>query len=364
MLFASGLGLGVLMTDDTPIPDFGATVSKVPRASTESPVISFRVGSDTATVETGNGAETPPAPYSNGATVIADLGAALGPEMGDERRRFVAHGTAPAGVKTFSGNIGAERDIAPPADDQSGWRAAAQISQPAHGRPMIAIVMDDLGLDIARSNRTVDLPPPLTLAYLPYAKTVSSQAKHAKSLGHEILLHMPMEPSGQADPGPNALLTVLAETELQRRVSRALDRVPGAIGLNNHMGSRFTSNALGMRVVMRELRSRGLLFLDSLTSPRSAGGRVGAELSVPTVTRDIFLDDTDSREEVRRRLEETERVARRTGTAIAIGHPRDNTLLELAPWLEAVQTRGFVLVPLSQVVRARLGLEERHAAIR
>ncbi len=364
VLFASGLGIGVLLTEDTIVSDtLPVAVARVQQQSSASLPARPVKTATTPVVGIGNERQTPLAPrFSIGATVLANLGSDLGPADKVGRPVLVANGAG--SEDRLSGAIGSDHGMAPSSFAGDRWQSVAQAPVRHRQKPMIAIVMDDLGLDVRRSNRTVALPAPLTLAYLPYARTVTSQSAQARAAGHEILLHMPMEPSGPADPGPNALLTALTETELQRRVSDALDRVPQAIGLNNHMGSRFTANALGMRVVMRELRRRGLLFLDSLTSPRSTGRLVGAELSVPTITRDIFLDDTDSRAEVRKRLEETERVARRTGTAIAIGHPRDNTLLELGPWMETVQSRGFVLVPLSQIVRARLGIEERHAAAR
>jgi hypothetical protein len=220
---------------------------------------------------------------------------------------------------------------------------------------MIAIVLDDLGVDRRRSARAIDLPQPITLAFLPYATDVDIQAKRARGLGHELLVHVPMQPHGvDADPGPHALDMTLGADEVRRRLSWNLKQFDGYVGLNNHMGSRFTESAPGAALVAEAVASHGLMLLDSVTSARSALGAGGRDAGVPTVVRDVFLDNTDSTDEVRKRLAQTEEVARRTGTAIAIGHPRDATLEVLTPWLVDVQTRGFVLVPLTQVLRARM----------
>ncbi|MCR9175428.1 MAG: divergent polysaccharide deacetylase family protein [Alphaproteobacteria bacterium] len=236
------------------------------------------------------------------------------------------------------------------------WIRNAMAPVAANGRPMIAIVLDDLGVDRRRSGRAIDLPAPLTLAFLPYAGDVATQAARAHGRGHELLVHVPMQPHGaDADPGPNALDMLLGEAEVRRRIAWNLKQFDGYVGMNNHMGSRFTESAPGASLVAEAVRARGLLLLDSVTSSRSVLGAGGQAAGVPTVERDVFLDNTDSTEEVRKRLAQTEEVARNTGTAIAIGHPRDATLEVLAPWLADVQTRGFVLVPLTQVLRARMG---------
>lgn len=219
---------------------------------------------------------------------------------------------------------------------------------------MIAVVLDDLGVDKRRSARAIALPAPLTLAFLPYARDVAEQAEKARAQGHELLVHLPMRPHGaDADPGPNALDMALGPEEVGRRLAWNLSRFDGFVGLNNHMGSRFTESAEGSAMVAEAARSRGLVLLDSLTSPRSVLADRGRAAGVPTLERDVFLDDTDSEAEVRKRLAQTEAVARATGTAIAIGHPRDATVAVLEPWMRSVRERGFVLVPLTQVLRAR-----------
>lgn len=234
------------------------------------------------------------------------------------------------------------------------WQRYAAAAPPASdNRPWIAVVIDDLGLDRKRSARTVALPAPLTLAWLPYASEVTRQAQSAHAAGHELLLHAPMQPQGRENPGPNALTTDLAPEEIRRRVAGYLALLPEAVGLNNHMGSHFTRDAAAMAPVIAELRSRGLLFLDSRTALDSVAAGVARAADLPHAVRDVFLDNEQTSDYVNARLHELEAVARRRGTAIAIGHPHEATLNALEPWLAGLSGRGLVLVPLTAVVTRR-----------
>lgn len=243
---------------------------------------------------------------------------------------------------------------AAPAAEQR-WRRNALPFRDLGGKPLIAIVIDDVGLDRPHSKRAWELPGPLTMSFLPYAKDLREQAKAARAHGHELMLHLPMEPSGRADPGPNALLVTLTDAELKQRVATALDSFDGYVGVNNHMGSRFTAFRPGMETVLRQFKARGLLFLDSRTTAQSVGDQLAQELGVPSVTRNVFLDDDGSAAAVRRQLAETEAVARRQGFAVAIGHPHEATIQALGEWLPTVAAKGFVLAPLSAVLRKRNG---------
>lgn len=234
------------------------------------------------------------------------------------------------------------------------------IAAPLHAGsgPMIAIVIDDMGVDRRRTSRILDLPPPLTAAFLTYAKKLGYQAGLAKAAGHELLVHVAMEPtSAKVDPGPHVLLTGQDEAEMRRRLELGIDQVPGAIGINNHMGSRFTEDSRGMAVVMDVLKRRGMLFLDSRTSPKTVGPSVARGRDVPVVERNVFLDNKNDPVEVLKRLAETERLARKRGYAIAIGHPRDGTITALAQWLPQAEARGVRLVPLSAIAKRLQGLD-------
>jgi polysaccharide deacetylase 2 family uncharacterized protein YibQ len=235
------------------------------------------------------------------------------------------------------------------------WRRNALPFRDPGGKPLIAIVIDDVGLDRPNSRRAWELPGPLTMSFLPYARDLREQAKAARAHGNELMLHLPMEPGGRADPGPNALLVSLGDGELKQRLTTALDSFDGYVGVNNHMGSRFTAFKPSMDTVLRQLKARGLLFLDSRTTPQSVGDQLAQELGVPSVARNVFLDDDESLDAVRRKLAETEAVARRQGFVVAIGHPHAATVQALAEWLPTVAGKGYVLAPLSAVLRKRNG---------
>ena len=238
------------------------------------------------------------------------------------------------------------------------WRRnAVQVAKPFDG-PVIALVIDDLGLNRSNTRRTIELPGPLTLALMTYAEGLQEFAESARSNGHELLVHFPMAPRDpRYDPGPNALRADLGKDELARRLEWGLSRFQGYVGINNHMGSGFTTSIPGMAQVMLELKARGLLYLDSLTVPGAVGAPLADRIGVPFAKRDVFIDnDFEDRDAIRRQLQQLERIALRRGGAIGIGHPHDATLEELAIWLPEVQKRGFKLVPVSALMRTPSGL--------
>ena len=245
-----------------------------------------------------------------------------------------------------------------PASGEPAWLRFASAAPETDGRPEIAIVIDDVGVDRRRSAGAIELPRAVTLAFLPYAADVADQVRAAREGGHELLVHLPMEAQDNShDPGPNALTTEIPDGELVARLRWNLDRFGGYVGVNNHMGSRFTRDRHAMEIVMGELKSRGLLFLDSKTVADSLGPELARENGVPFTTRQVFLDNDQNAVEVEARLAEAERVARANGFAIAIGHPHDGTLAALREWLPRVQSEGFVLVPVSAIVRRNLGMQ-------
>lgn len=224
---------------------------------------------------------------------------------------------------------------------------------PASGLPMIALVIDDCGIAEAATRAAIALPATVSLTFLPYGTKSKALAQQAVAEGHDVLLHMPMQPEGSADPGPDALTTDLSAGEITRRLQNAFAAMPPVVGLNNHMGSRFTSDAAAMVPVIMELRRRNLLFLDSVTSAISVAATMAREAGLPTLARDVFLDDTVTEDEVERQLARAEAVARRHGSAIAIGHPHASTLKVLRRWIADHRQRGFQMVSLRTVLAAR-----------
>ncbi|MDF1587196.1 divergent polysaccharide deacetylase family protein [Marinimicrococcus flavescens] len=224
---------------------------------------------------------------------------------------------------------------------------------PAPASAAVAIIIDDVGVAQGWARRAVRLPAPVTLAFLPYADHLPELTAEARANGHEIFLHLAMEPQGNADPGPNALLASLGEEELRRRITWAIGRVPDAVGANNHMGSRLTAEAAPMRVVMDELRRAKLLFVDSMTTPASVAGATAAVFGIPHTNRDVFLDNEAEAGAISAQLARAERLARRNGTAVAIGHPYPATMKVLESWLPEARRRGIRLVSASEMIEIR-----------
>lgn len=224
------------------------------------------------------------------------------------------------------------------------------------GKNHIAIIIDDLGLDENKSKQLALLDGPLTMAFLPYAEELAFQTATLKRAGHELMVHLPMEPKNKhADPGPNALLGDVGFKEFERRIVWNLDRFDGFVGVNNHMGSALTENPALMVRVMVHLRKNGYLFLDSLTSPKSVGASAAAATGVPYIERDIFLDNERDVTAILAQLSKTERIARQRGYAVAIGHPYDETLKALQFWTAQLDRNTFDLVPVSQLVALKQG---------
>ncbi|MBL4693648.1 MAG: divergent polysaccharide deacetylase family protein [Magnetovibrio sp.] len=270
-------------------------------------------------------------------------------------------------VAPVSGPVSGPVDVAtlkPPSQqggaDRPAWLKNALPFTPTAGRPMIALVIDDMGVDRKRSKRMWEnVQAPLTLSFMTYANDLLKQTKAARAKGHEMMLHMSMEPSDASiDAGPNVLLTAMKDQELTKITNWGLDRFDGYIGVNNHMGSLFTENAHAMRVVLEQVKKRGVLFLDSRTSPKSVAGRVARELGMPTLVRNVFIDNDNEIDKVLKQLGEAERLARKRGVAIAIGHPREATIQALKTWIPNALERGLAIVPLSTVMIQRLARKE------
>ena len=222
---------------------------------------------------------------------------------------------------------------------------------PGIKRPVIAICIDDLGEDLAGTDKAMALPREVALSFLPYADTTPFLAEAASRRGHLVLAHVPMQAVGGENPGPMTLKSGMAADEIARLLGQNLSRVPGLVGINNHEGSRFTADAAGLKPVMATLRARHLFFFDSRTGPDSQAEAAARAAGVMTAGRDIFLDDDQSAAAVSAELENLAREAKRTGVAIAIGHPHDVTLKLLAAWL--AKDHGVTLVPLDEAIRLK-----------
>lgn len=219
------------------------------------------------------------------------------------------------------------------------------------GGARIVIIIDDMGMNYSNTKAVMQLPGPLTLAFLPYAPHVDTLAQEALAQGHELMIHTPMEPmNGDLDVGPLALLKGMNDADFDNSLNKIFQSFDGYVGINNHMGSRLTQDEAAMNRVMDALKARDLFFVDSKTISTSIAAKVAAAHGLPYAERDVFLDHEDTPEFVMNALHRLERVAQERGYAIAIGHPKDNTIAGLKGWLAGLEARGFRLVPVSEVL--------------
>jgi len=219
-------------------------------------------------------------------------------------------------------------------------------------RPKVAIIIDDLGQNHDIDLLFVELNLPLSLAILPSATFTDLVVREATRRGREILLHQPMEPKDYpcVKPGMGALLLSMNEGEIREMLDRNLIQVAGARGINNHMGSSFTESRKKMSMVLRELKRRGLFFVDSRTSKESVGYEQAKRIGLPAAQRTVFLDNSTDPEDINRQIEHLFRIARRLGTAIGIGHPYRQTL-EILYKRRDILLGEADMVPVSGLVR-------------
>lgn len=272
----------------------------------------------------------------------------------------------PQAAPATAAEMSALQDIQPAAGPAVVPASALRIAAPERveappsrsGQPRVAIVIDDIGPNYRESLAAIStLPKEITLAFLPYAEQLDTLTRRARAAGHEMIVHMPMEPENMKgnNPGPEALTLDLEPEQIRARVVAALERMNGEIGLNNHMGSRFTASVAGMQIVAEELAKRDLLFLDSRTTPQSVGIEVATANNLRFAGRDVFLDNEAEVDLIEIQLRTLERLARVQGHAIAIGHPYPQTLAALKAWLPGARERGVEIVPLSALAK-RLGM--------
>ncbi len=218
---------------------------------------------------------------------------------------------------------------------------------------LAAIVIDDLGNELAPAERIAAWKEPVAGAVLPGVAFSAASARALARGGKEVLLHLPMEPAGypKVRPGPGVILRSQSDAEIVRTLETDLATVPGAVGVNNHMGSAATADPRVMRVVARVLSERGLYFLDSRTTEATVAERTAEEASVPAVSRRVFLDDIETEEAVAKQLAELVRRAREEGSAVAIGHPYPATMAVLEREMPKMEAKGIRLVRVGELVR-------------
>jgi uncharacterized protein len=222
-------------------------------------------------------------------------------------------------------------------------------SGPVHGA-RVAVVIDDLGANVEELKPLERLGVPVTYSVLPYAEQTSQVVSELRGRNAEILLHLPMQPKNGENPGPGALLERMTDDELRQGTIAALKAVPGAVGVNNHMGSLLSSEEGPMNTVLEVIAERRLFFLDSRTSAGSVAYKVATQLGIPAAERQVFLDGDPSPEAIHAQFQHLLALARSHGAAIAIGHPHPTTLAMLTSEVPKAKAEGFEFVPVSYLL--------------
>jgi uncharacterized protein len=220
----------------------------------------------------------------------------------------------------------------------------------ASREPKLAIIIDDLGYDVGVAESVFQIPFPLTVSVLPHLQHSAEIAEEATRRGYQVLLHLPIESNADDKAETIELRRGMPADEVTQLMQGMLATVPQAVGVNNHQGSAGTSDATLMNEVMPALRERDLFFVDSRTAATTVAFAAARSAHVPTASRDVFLDDEDDVAAIRQQLDLAVHDAKLHGSAIAIGHPKPNTLQVLSEDLPQVQHEGIALVFASQVV--------------
>ncbi|OPY12829.1 MAG: Divergent polysaccharide deacetylase [Syntrophus sp. PtaB.Bin001] len=218
----------------------------------------------------------------------------------------------------------------------------------------IAILIDDIGADISPVKNLLKIEAPISFAILPHTHHSVAAANMIHQAGRDILLHLPMEPQSypKEKPGAGALFTAMSETEIRQVLREDLKAVPYISGVNNHMGSRFTENGEKLAIVMKELKSNGLFFIDSRTTPQSKARKVSRSIGTLFASRQIFIDnDQDYTKTCQTLLEVLNSKRGGHSSLILIGHPYPNTVEALAKVVPELKSRGVEIVPVSRMVQ-------------
>jgi hypothetical protein len=239
-----------------------------------------------------------------------------------------------------------------------GTRASAYYAHPRllpanrKDAPRIAVIIGGIGISASGTADAFSmLPPAVTFALAPYSADVEKLAERASAERHEVLLQTPMEPFDYPDndPGPQTLLTSLTPEQNIDRLHWLMSRFKGYVGIDSFMGARFTATQPALTPVLQETAKRGLIFVDASVSNRSVASQVAGSKGLPFAKADMVLDAVPTPVEIDRALTRLELMARESGTAVGLATAQPGTVARIADWAKKVESRGFVLVPITMV---------------
>lgn len=219
-----------------------------------------------------------------------------------------------------------------------------------HGQ--MAIVIDDFGYNKEPISAFVAIDRPLTFAILPYHPFSHEAATRGLSSGHQIILHLPMEPLARSEESEKLTIRItMSDEEIQTMTQKALENIPGLIGVNNHQGSRATADKRVMKVVLGQLKANNLFFLDSRTNSQSVGAESARQLGVRTGENELFIDNSDDVNAIKEKLHLAQQMAIKHGSVTVIGHARMNTATAVSEMIPELESNGIKLIFVSQIVK-------------
>lgn len=227
--------------------------------------------------------------------------------------------------------------------------ADATPTTPAPKKAYLSLIIDDLGQNLPRDRRVLALPGPVTAAIMPDTPHATEIAREAHRAGKTVILHMPMDPA----TGPFAWHPELPIAELEKRLNAALDVVPYTVGVNNHMGSRMTSQPAAMAWLMADLQRRHKFFVDSRTSAQTVAAAQAQKIQLASVSRDVFLDDEPTEAAIFNQLQTAISLARTQGSAMLIGHPYPQTLAVLEREMPRLKAQGIEWIDIEMMISVR-----------
>ncbi|MBI1339836.1 divergent polysaccharide deacetylase family protein [bacterium] len=241
-------------------------------------------------------------------------------------------------------------------------RIAADGSTPAQayarpfvssGQPRVSLIIGGLGLNATHTLAAInELPPEVTLSFVPYSNNLQTWINRARAAGHEVLLELPMEPYDypNVDTGPQTLLTSASTGENLRRLNLLLGKATGYFGVTNYQGAKFATDERAAAPIMKSLNERGLVFVHDGAAARSSLPEAAESAGLSFAAADRIIDAEASADAIDRQLLELEALALQNGSAVGVGFAYPVTVEQLQQWAAGLKTKGYELAPASQAV--------------
>lgn len=239
------------------------------------------------------------------------------------------------------------------AEGRTSWKTYAARYNREDTRPRIAIIIGDMGLRRSITDKAIAALPPLTtLAFSPYGTDLKASMQRARGKNQEVLLELPLEPFYYPinDSGPQSLLVNNPTEENMKRLQWVMAQGEAYVGLIAGMGGKFLTVDSSMRLLLTEVKKRGLIFVDNLSAINSLTQKISTETKTPTAAATVIIDADPSKANIEAKLKQLEDQAKSAGYAVGLGHGLPVTIDSVAQWSQNLTARGFNLVPITALV--------------